>query len=87
MGTGKITIYNVSKLFPYSVQLGNQYVLLDNPEDTCSENSLLAAQAGRPDLERTWRVCARIAAALNHNKLGPDPLHQVPIFKIKNWTV
>jgi len=41
MGTGKITIYNVSKLFPYSVQLGNQYVLLDNPEDTCSENSFL----------------------------------------------
>ena len=74
LGTGKITIYNVSKLFPYSEELGGQYVLLDNPQKTCEENSRLAAQAGRSDLEKMWRVCARIASAVNQENIGSDYL-------------
>ena len=37
LGTGKISIYNVSKLFPYSIELGGQYVLLCDPQKTCEE--------------------------------------------------
>lgn len=72
MGTGRITVYDVSKMFPYSQQLGQTYVLLKNPEDTCNENSKLAGIAKRPDLERVWRVCARIASTISKDNTGTD---------------
>ena len=72
MGTGRITVYDVSKLFPYSKVLGHQYVLLNNPEETCNENSRLAALAGRPDLEKVWRVCARVAESANRENFGTE---------------
>ena len=72
MGTGRITVYDVSKLFPYSHKLGQTYVLLDSPEDTCYENSRLAALAARPDLEKMWRVLARIASNVAKETVGTD---------------
>ena len=76
MGTGRITIYDVSKMFPYSQQLGQTYVLLKNPEDTCNENSRLAGMAKRQDLEKIWRVCARIASTVS--KENDDSDNHVP---------
>jgi hypothetical protein len=72
MGTGRIRIYDVSKMFPYSKQLGQQYVLLDDPEETCAENARLAGLAGRPDLEKMWRVCARVAESANRENFETE---------------
>ena len=58
----RVTIYNVSKLFPLDSNLAKKYKLWhNNTRESCIENSRLAAKAHRADLTKIWLLCSKIA--------------------------
>ena len=60
----RVTVYNVSKLFPWNSELAKNYKLWNSePSESCFINSKLAVKAGRHDLAKIWLICSKIAKA------------------------
>ncbi len=67
-----VSIYNVSKLFPFDKRLATKYVVregyaADAAKSACLRNAVVAARAGKTEAARLWQICAQIAeTAIDH---------------------
>ena len=58
----RVTVYNVSKLFPWNIELAKRYKIWHhNTSEACIHNCKIAAKFGRHDLVKIWLICSKIA--------------------------
>merc|ERR1712223_2225748 len=58
----KVTVYNVSKLFPWDRELASKYtVWKTDPVKACKDNFKFARDSRRLDLAKIWKICRQVA--------------------------
>ena len=58
----RVTVYNVSKLFPWDRNLASKYtVWKTDPVKACKDNFKFACDSQRLDLAKIWKICSKVA--------------------------